>query len=421
MKWAKKRLKHLCVDAGQYGINVSAQDYTPSGHRLIRTSDINELGQLRSRESAVYIDKHLNVRHTLQVGDLLLSRSGTIGRSMLLGELEESSTYAGYLVRFRPRPGTEPRFLAYVAASSGFQANIESDAVSSTIQNFNAERYANIAVNLPPFEEQHRIADFLDVETSRIDTLTKLRNRQLNGLDAHLQSHLSQVAKDLSKRYGDVRVRHVLQKIEQGWSPQCEDRPAVEGEWGVVKAGCVNGGIFDVTQHKALPVGVEPEIRYRLHPGDLLMSRASGSVDLIGSIGIIPEDFSSRMLLCDKIYRLRMDRTRMTPHFVALMLRTHQAREKIKLGISGADGMANNLPTATVVKLPLPDVPLFQQSHIVDDLSVVQNAVRNSKNTLALQLELLTERRQALITAAVTGQIDVTTARSLSTSEGVAV
>ncbi|WP_396230118.1 hypothetical protein, partial [Frankia sp. CpI1-P] len=51
----------------------------------------------------------------------MLSRSGTIGRGMLLGELEESSTYAGYLVRFRPRLETDPRFMAYVAASSGFQ------------------------------------------------------------------------------------------------------------------------------------------------------------------------------------------------------------------------------------------------------------------------------------------------------------
>lgn len=316
----------------------------------------------------------------------------------------------------------DPRFYRHYFRSARFiseLANLTQGIRQG--QSIDIEAFANLRIPVPPLEEQRRIASFLDVETARIDDLIELRNLQHERLDARLQSHLSQMAKELSERYGEIKVRHVLQKIEQGWSPQCEDRPAAEGEWGVVKAGCVNGGVFDATQHKTLPLDVEPEIRYRLRPGDLLMSRASGSVDLIGSIGVIPNDFSSQMLLCDKVYRLHMDHTRMTPHFVAPMLRTYQVRENIKLGISGADGMANNLPTGTVAKLTLPEVPLSEQRRIVNDLNVNQDTVRKSKNALARQLRLLVERRQSLITAAVTGQADVTTARSLSALEGVAV
>jgi type I restriction enzyme S subunit len=272
------------------------------------------------------------------------------------------------------------------------------------------EDLAEISVTIPPTDEQRRVADFLDAETARIDRLAKLRASQAETLWARYQSHLSEVAQVLSDRHGTVKVRHVLQRIEQGWSPQCEDRPVKDDEWGVVKAGCMNGGVFDVTQHKALPAGATPELRYRLRAGDVLMSRASGSVDLIGSIAVFPHDLPSQLLLCDKVYRLRMDRTRMTPYFTAFMLRTLQVREQIKLGISGAEGMANNLPTATVTNLPLPDAPLTEQANIVKDLDGAWQTVQETRQKLSEQLKVLAERRQALITAAVMGQVDVATA-----------
>lgn len=264
-----------------------------------------------------------------------------------------------------------------------------------------------LRVLVPDLDEQRRIADFLDAETARIDQLAKLRASQTEALGLRYQSQLSKTAQELRGEYGSVKVRHVLQKIEQGWSPQCEDRPINEGEWGVVKAGCVNGGTFDPAQHKALPTSTAPELRYRLRPGDLLMSRASGSVDLIGSIAVLPDDLPDRLLLCDKVYRLRMDRTRMSASFVAFMLRTLQVREQIKLGISGAEGMANNLPTATITNLPLPDVPVSEQASVVTELENSWSAVQETRQKLREQLNVLAERRQALITAAVTGEITV--------------
>ena len=315
----------------------------------------------------------------------------------------------------RPGPDVDARYLHHLFRSSSFVGemvsrlrgigNTENGAVRTP--RINPEDLGDIPVDFPPLDDQRRIADFLDAETARIDRLAALRTSQTEALKAHYQSQLSEMAQGLCGRYGVVKVRHVLQKIEQGWSPQCEDRAIGDGEWGVVKAGCVNGGIFDVAEHKALPTGTEPELRYRLRAGNLLMSRASGSVDLIGSIAVLPDDLPSQLLLCDKVYRLRMDRTRMTPYFVAYMLRTLEVREQIKLGISGAEGMANNLPTATVTNLPLPDVPLLEQGSVVSDLNDSWQAVHNTTQTLKQQLAVLSERRQALITAAVTGGIAV--------------
>lgn len=328
---------------------------------------------------------------------------GSVGVSSLRGIV------SGHYICFRPRHNEDPRFLNWLLRSGVY--TLEYSRMSRGVRpgqiEIDNDDLHGLRIALPPPAAQRRIADFLDAETARIDQLAKLRNSQVEALGWRYQSQLSKMAQGLSNKYGTVKVRHVLQKIEQGWSPQCEDRPINEGGWGVVKAGCVNGGTFDAAQHKALPADTAPELRYRLRPGDLLMSRASGSVDLIGSIAVLPDDMPNQLLLCDKVYRLRMDRIRMSAPFVAFMLRTPQVREQIKLGISGAEGMANNLPTATVTNLPLPDVPLSEQGGVVNALDDAWSAVQETTQKLREQLKVLAERRQALITAAVTGGITV--------------
>jgi type I restriction enzyme, S subunit len=346
----------------------------------------------------------------LDGGEVLISKLNPRKGRVLIAQRHELPVVASpEFIALRPTSKITDRFLAYLLSSETtrlyLDANVQS--VTRSHQRVTPELVRHYQFRLPPLDRQQRITDFLDAETEQIDRLAALRNIQRGALTTHYQSRLSEVAQELSDRYGTVKVRHVLQKIEQGWSPLCEDRAIRDGEWGVVKAGCVNGGLFDAAQHKALPAGVEPELRYRLRAEDLLMSRASGSVDLIGSIAVIPDGIPSRLLLCDKVYRLRLDRTRMAPPFVAYMLRTCHVREQIKLGISGAEGMANNLPTATVTNLPLPDAPLHEQARIVNDLDSARRAAEDATQLLRQQLAVLSERRQALITAAVTGAITV--------------
>jgi type I restriction enzyme S subunit len=259
------------------------------------------------------------------------------------------------------------------------------------------------------------LADFLDAETARIDSLMKGRSAQIELLEARRQVIISEEYERLLIACGGIRLRHAILGIEQGWSPQCEDRPAEAEEWGVIKAGCVNGGRFMEDQHKALPADVAPRLEYRLRPDDLLMSRASGSPDLVGSVAVVPSGVRN-LLLCDKVYRIRVDGHRMRPWFFALMLRAHGNREHIKLGISGAEGMANNLPTAVVKDCLVPDAATDVQDATVSLLDRELMLVEELERHAGRQLVLLAERRQALITAAVTGEFDVTTARGVDVS-----
>jgi type I restriction enzyme S subunit len=102
----------------------------------------------------------------------------------------------------------------------------------------------------------------------------------------------------------DVKpVKSLIHSIEQGWSPQCEGYPADDGDWGVLKVGCVNGGRFDPDENKALPVNLEPIPSLGIAKGDILISRAN-TRELVGSAAVV-EDNYPQLMLCDKLYRLK--------------------------------------------------------------------------------------------------------------------
>ncbi|SCE94792.1 restriction endonuclease subunit S [Micromonospora saelicesensis] len=307
-----------------------------------------------------------------------------------------------------PTDQVDARFLYHHLTSSADELSRRGQG--TTFLELSAEGLAGVEVHLPPLEEQQRIADFLDAETARIDRLIDLKIGQVGLLEARKRSAVSELSEHLISRFGAIELRYVMSGIEQGWSPQCEERLAGPNEWGVIKAGCVNGGRFNEEQHKTLPADVMPRIQYRLRSGDLLMSRASGSVELIGSVAVVP-DHVGKMLLCDKVYRLRVDARRGSAEFLAFMLRSHANRERIKLGISGAEGMANNLPTAVVKGCVVPAAPLDVQERSVVELQHDLSAIEELQRLITGQVSVLAERKQALITAAVTGQLDVTTAR----------
>ncbi len=360
---------------------------------------------------------HEQIRNfRLQPGDTVLTKDSETPDDVGISAYIDSSAcdfVCGYhLAVVRPdQQVLHPKYLTWSLRSKAVRQQLTVAATGVARYGLRAEALAKIELELPPLEEQRRIADFLDEQVQLLDRAIALRQQQLLLLQQRHTAVTGEEYGRLRARWGTARLGMFLTGLEQGWSPQCEDRPADEGEYGVVKAGCVNGGSFAPEQHKALPSRVTPRLEYLIGPGDLLVSRASGSLDLIGSAAIVPDDVPSALLLCDKVYRLRLAR-HLSARFLALLLQGPQLRDAIKLGTSGAEGMANNLPGATIRRLQVPKAPLIEQEASIRALSDAREVQREADRSLKRSGDLLLERKQTLITAAVTGQLDVTTARS---------
>ncbi len=304
--------------------------------------------------------------------------------------------YLHHLLRSQPY---RDQYNLYVRANTTFDRRIQQEDLDQ------------LPLWLPDLDDQRRIADFLDDHVARIDQIIAARQTQRHHVAQSTVARLQELQDEWTRRYGETRLGRVLVGLEQGWSPQAEATEAGPDEWGVMRAGCVNDGIFREHDNKRLPEGTEPQRKYELDRGDLLMSRASGSLDKIGSTAVVPAEVRSRLLLCDKVYRLRLA-PGWEAHFIAPMLRTHKSRQAIRLGVSGAEGMANNLPSGVIRSLNVPLLSEDRQADCALAAATVENQGRDAERALVSSIDLLSEYKQSLITAAVTGELDVTTAGS---------
>ncbi|WP_175730660.1 restriction endonuclease subunit S [Burkholderia ambifaria] len=302
--------------------------------------------------------------------------------------------------------------------------NLNQYSVSAAQPGLSVEMISNLAVPYPPPDEQAAIAAFLDDETQKIDSLLAEQEKLLALLAEKRQATISHAVtrglnpdapmkdsglawlSEVPAHWDVLRIKRVITSIEQGWSPQCENFP-VEGvqEWGVMKVGCVNGGVFDASENKKLPSELAPIPAYSLRKGDLLISRAN-TRELVGSSAVVPDDFEN-LLLCDKLYRIRTNLEVCMPDFLAAFLSIPAARAQIELEATGASSSMLNIAQSVILELSVPFPSAAEQSAIMEFISAETNKLDTLKTEAERAIDLLKERRSALIAAAVTGKIDV--------------
>ncbi len=226
-----RRLKEICSQSAAYGANVPASSYTITGVRFIRTTDITEEGELTS--SGVFLPKMLAQDSFLSDGDLLVSRSGTVGRSFLYNrEVHGQCSYAGYLVRFRPDNRTYSKFLFLYTKTPEFMRFIKGASISSTIDNVNGRKYSNCPLPVPPQSEQVAIACFLDKMTEKLHKSIAQAQREIE----LLREYRTQLIADVVTGKLDVREA-AAQLPEIDLSPASSGRDDHPDTCGASSAG----------------------------------------------------------------------------------------------------------------------------------------------------------------------------------------
>lgn len=359
----------------------------------------------------------------LRRGDLLVSEGGDVGRSAIWDFDEKECYFQNSINRIRSIDGNNTRFLYFWMIAIKKNGYVDVLCNKSTIAHFTAEKVASVPLPIPTKSEQAQIARFLDHETARIDALIEEQQHLIELLKEKRQALISHAVtkgldptvmmKDSGVEWlGEVpahweltAVKYVVEGMSQGWSPQCDNYPAEDGEWGVLKVGCVNGGMFNAAENKRLPDELEPDAKLAIKQGDLLISRAN-TRDLVGSAAVVVSDYP-RLMLCDKLYRLRLNAQRVTPELLALYLGSSAPRRQIELAASGASDSMQNISQSVVMNMPLPLPPVGEQEAILLLLGDTLKRSDQLVEDVTLQRCLLQERRSALISAAVTGKIDV--------------
>lgn len=339
---------------------------------------------------------------TCEPGDVLLSVRAPVGA---LNVADQAYGIGRGLCAIRAT-GAHPRYLWWWAHTQ--IALLNSVATGSTYTAVTAEDVANLPLTLPPLEEQRRIADFLDTETTRLDRLSALRREQAARLAERAQRLLDAEIEGLAAASGFRPLRRELRSVEQGASPLCDAMPAETGQYGVLKLSAVSRGRYVAHENKAVISGYEPDPRLEVQPGDLLVTRAN-TPERVGDVAFVDETRPG-LFLPDLIYRLTMERPQ-DSQFVAYALRTSRVRGHISSVARGTSQSMVKLRGEDIRDLPVPAAPAGDRVRAVRVLVEADREIDQVRDSIARSLDLIGERRQALVTAAVTGQLDVTTAR----------
>lgn len=428
--WVTYRLKQVTISVTS-GVSVNASDAGAEPHQfgVLKTSAVCGGKFFPEENKTVWESEADRLACPVTRNSLIMSRMNT---PSLVGE-------SGYVAQDFPTLFLPDRlwklvfdnetvftpYISHVLSSSGARQALSCMATgtSPSMKNLSIEEMGNLPVPLPALDEQKLIATYLDRETARIDRLIAAKERMLALLEEKRAALVSRVVTrgldpqaplkpsgqewlgEIPAHWQVLRLKFATSGIDQGASPQCYSYPAAPGEWGVLKTGCVNGGEFREQENKALPDENESLPEIEVHQGDVLMSRASGSVDLIGSVAHVASQPVARLMLSDKIYRLRVRGDILNPRYLVLAMGARYLRHQIKSVISGAEGLANNIAKSDVMELLLLVPPILEQRRIVDDLDRAISSNKVLCGSLGKSIALAKERRAALITAAVTGQL----------------
>lgn len=256
-----------------------------------------------------------------------------------------------------------------------------------------------IDVPVPEVPEQRGIADYLDRETAQIDTLIEEQQRLIELLRERRQAQIDAAVAGVTAQY--ARLRRLIKFItsgSRGWGDYYSD----EGE-RFLRIGNLPRANLEIrgeVQHIDLPCDVTEGERTRLAAGDLLFSITA----YLGSVAVVEGDWvggyvSQHVALC------RVDSGRAEPRFIGWVMLSTSGQDQLRQGAAGGTKQQLALDDIRELQIPLPS--LNEQRRIVSYLDERTAKIDMLIAETEKLIELARERRSAIITAAITGQIVV--------------
>lgn len=375
-------------------------------------------GMSESRISAAdfyEITKNGNFRR----GDVLLTIVGSIGRVAML-DTEEPLAFQRSVASLRPDERTFGRFLYWALQAK----NVQEDLLGRARQAAQAGVYlgdvAAVRVPCPNFDEQRRIADFLDDQVALLDQAINLRQRQIDLVNERALARAYAAVLGIN----EPEARHAvgtdwIGSVPEGWSVQplgrlfdaqlgkmlAPDRLVGTHVRPYLRNTNVQWDRIDTHDLKEMDFPPHERQRYEVLPGDLLVCEGGDVGRAAIWNGAVEEVYFQKAL-----HRLRPS-AHVSARWVFYVLRV-----ATRLGVFATSGTSTiaHLTSEQLRAQRMPFAPPEVERRLIDMLDSEALSERRLLDLYGEQSALLRERKQALITAAVTCEFDVTTTRRMA-------
>ncbi len=377
---------------------------------------------IREAQSLRFEDAPSRARRRVKAGDTIVSTVRTYLRAIapVNNPPDNMVVSTGFAV-VRSMGDINQEFLSWVLRSSQFVDAVVADSVGVSYPAIAPTALGSIYILVAPESLQRPIASFLDNETAKIDRLITKQKEFLARLDEHraalITEVISQGVHQLPKIMSDgeaqakngwkfFRVKHLVIGGNAGiqigpFGTSLKDLPESDTGYGLYGQQNTISNDFATCYRWVSPDFYRGAPQYRMVPGDLVVTR-KGS---IGNCRVVPEDISPGCFDSDTI-RIRLNENIVLVRFVEKVL--HEAPYiRAQLGETKRGAVLSGLNSEVIANLRIIVPPLKEQITILNFLDQASHRIERIRTGAIELIDRLKKRRAALITAAVTGQIDV--------------
>jgi len=415
--WEIKRLKYL-GDA-LIGLTYSPDEVVDEGEGVLVLRSSNVQNKQLAYDDNVYVNKKVPLKLVAQKGDILLcARNGSralIGKNAQIDDHATGMTFGAFMSIFRS-PYND--YLSKVFNSSLFESQSGS-FLTATINQLTTGNLNSFEIPLPPEVERKKIANFLDHETAKIDTLIEKQQLLIKLLKEKRQAVISHaVTKGLNPNaplrdsgvewLGEVPEHWVVTRAKflfdfvtsgsRGWADYYSDEGALFFRIANLTRDTIEPKLESI-QHVNPPLGSEG-VRAKIKNDDLLISITAdlGSV-CVANADIVDGYVSQHVSLC------RPSQEVVSSQWLGYCVLSDSVKDQL-LG-SGYGGTKIQLSLEDIRELWLVQPSNDEQVEIANFIDFELTRFSSLMQLANQQIDLLQERRTALISAAVTGKIDV--------------
>ena len=424
--WEVKRAKTILArnDSGVWG-----EDFDEDGIIVLRSTEQTVDGNWNIANPAKRKLSTAEFRacHLLK-GDLIVTKSSGsqqhIGKTSIVTKEVESLNCccSNFMQRLRVKQSVSPRFVWYVL--NGEVGRSQFNYYSSTttgLANLNGPIIGNVHIAIPHYDEQLAISGFLDHEAARVDSLIQKKQRQIELLNEKRSALISHAVtrgldpnvpmKDsgvewlgkIPEHWTTRRIKHLSLKIGSGKTPRGGAETYVDS--GVLLLRSQNIHFRGVYLDSAVYIShdVDNEMpNTRVMPNDVLLNITGAS---LGRASLVPEDMP-RANVNQHVCIIRPKRRVVIPQYVFLAICSQLVQSQIFAAENGTSREGLNFEQVGDLLIAFPS-SLAEQERIAGTVFAGIYHVDSIVAGIQRSIDLLREYRVALISAAVTGKIDV--------------
>lgn len=380
-------------------------------------------GEINYEKVGYVSRKSIGENFKISQGDILLSHINSLS---MVGNValkrDNALLYHGMnLLRLIPKKDKfDPKYLFWILKTKYFRNAVESIAKPAINQaSVSIDSLKNISFLIPLYLEQKKIANFLDYETAQIDTLIAKQEKLIELLKEKRQAVISYaVTKGLDPNVamkdsgvewlGEVpehwrvcRLKHVGY-IQSGIAKGKDLKDKISISVPMLRVANVQDGYLNLDEVHQINIEPEQLERYLLQNGDVLMNEG-GDNDKLGR-GAVWRNEIKNCIHQNHVFAIRT--TLIEPEWLDILTRASYAKFHFFRQSKQSTNLAS-ISATNIKETPILVPPKNEREQILSYLNKQFDRFSKLENRCYQQIELLKERRTALISSAVTGKIDV--------------